>query len=133
MRRKIAPADSYNDSSSMARQHIRRGTEISVYPELRGVRFNPPFANVLWLEDWHCIQFRMQAVESFGPSEGRVAFYVGPILIGETQLYASTTHEAEAMRKSPPQMIHFGRKRGHHRIAPFLFLTLTRTRISWIS
>ncbi len=99
MRRKRAPADSYNDSSSMSRHQIRRGTEISIYPEMNGFRFNPSFANVLWLEDWHCIEFRMQALpETFEHRdtrfEGRIDFYVGPILIGETQLYAVVTDEA---------------------------------------
>ena len=94
MSRKTAPADSYDNSSSISRQHILHGNQISVYPELNGVRFNPPFVNVHWLEDWHCVEFRMQAMKPFEPTEGRVGFYVGPILIGETGLYAIATDEA---------------------------------------
>nr|VFK23162.1 MAG: hypothetical protein BECKMB1821G_GA0114241_100415 [Candidatus Kentron sp. MB] len=86
-RRKTAPADSYDFSSSSACQDIRRGTEILVCPELEGARFNPPFAKVIWLEDWHCVEFRMQAERPLNADRGRVAFYVGPVLIGEMIYY----------------------------------------------
>lgn len=99
MRRRTAPTDFYSDSSSMARRHIRKGTQISIYPELNGFRFNPPFCNVLLLENMHCIEFRMQALPEASsimnmPIEGRVAFYVGPILIGETRLFAIVSDKA---------------------------------------
>jgi hypothetical protein len=92
-RRLTAPANLYSDSSSMSRELIRHGTQISIVPELAGFRFNPPTSTILWLEDWHCIEFRMQALsESLShlgvPIEGHIAFYVGPILIGETRIYA---------------------------------------------
>lgn len=99
MRRRSAPSESYDDSSAMARQQILRGTQISIYPEMNGFRFNPPVANVLWLEDWHCIEFRMQALPDMirhldKPIHGRIAFYVGPILIGETQLFSIVREES---------------------------------------
>lgn len=48
-RRMTVPSEFYDDSSVMARERVKRGTEISIYPELPGFRFNPPFTRVLWL------------------------------------------------------------------------------------
>jgi hypothetical protein len=91
-RRKTAPSEQYEDSSSMSGEPIQRGTEITVIPELKNFRFNPPMAKVLFLEDWHCIEFRMQASlgSKFQPNEmveGQISFYVGPLLIGANELY----------------------------------------------
>jgi hypothetical protein len=75
-----------------AAQLIKQGAEIMFVPELRGCRFNPPRTSLLWLEDWHRAEFRIQAepdlpgFELDMPVTGRVAFYVGPILIGEAQI-----------------------------------------------
>ena len=88
--------DSYDNSSSVATKKIRRGTEISIYPELDGFRFNPPVVHVIWLEDWHCVEFRMQALGEKIDLAGRVSFFVGPLLIGETGLYAFTGEPPEA-------------------------------------
>jgi hypothetical protein len=108
-RRRTGSAKAYEESSSVSRHRIRRGTKISVHPDMAGFQFNPPFADVLWLEDWHCIEFRMRAsAEAFtfeGRIEGRVGFYVGPILIAETELYvypASTARDADHDRTAAP-------------------------------
>jgi hypothetical protein len=97
-RRTTVPSDLYDDSSAIATERIRYGTQISIHPELPGFRFNPPFSSVLWLEDWHCTEFRMQALPEtrslVGEQvEGRVAFYVGPLLIGETKLLTQITEQ----------------------------------------
>jgi hypothetical protein len=108
-RRRTGSARPYEESSSVSRHRIRRGTKISVHPDMAGFQFNPPFADVLWLEDWHCVEFRMRAsAEAFtfeGRIEGRVGFYVGPILIAETELYAypaSTARDADHDRTAAP-------------------------------
>lgn len=98
-RRMTAPSELYDDSSSMARKKIRYGTQVTIHPELPGFRFNPPSSNILWLEDWHCIEFRMQALGEANRMLderiiGRIAFYVGPLLIGETDLYAIVAEHA---------------------------------------
>ncbi|AMY09468.1 Bacterial DNA-binding protein [Luteitalea pratensis] len=71
---------------------IRRGAAIAVVPELTGCRFNPPRATFLWLKDWHRVEFDVQADPELprknGAVNGRVAFYVGPVLVGEMEIQA---------------------------------------------
>jgi hypothetical protein len=76
-------------SASSARRPISQGTLVTIVPELPFFLFNPPAVTVLWLEDWHCVEFRMQAQPEAAPGktfEGRVAIFVGPLLIGEIDL-----------------------------------------------
>jgi hypothetical protein len=84
--------DEYGDSSATSRQRIQIGTKITILPELSGFRFNPPNAMILWLEDWHVVEFRMQVLPEVNSQigrriEGRIAFFVGPLQIAENQLY----------------------------------------------
>jgi hypothetical protein len=95
----------YRKKHGNATSAIARGTEIVVVPELPGCRFNPPRSSVLWLEDWHRIEFRMQASEGLPGFEldaainGRLSFYVGPILVAEIRLWAHLSNEADAVRE----------------------------------
>ncbi len=83
---------------------IRPETEIVAVPELPGCRFNPPQASIVWLEDWHRFEFRMQASDKhlgYEPGKavnGKVAFYVGPVLIAETPIWA---HLSDEERETP--------------------------------
>ncbi len=92
-----------------AAQLIKQGTEIVIVPEVPGCRFNPPRTSLLWLEDWHRAEFRLQAepdlpgFELDVPITGRVAFYVGPILIGEVQITAYISRDA---RRTDPERLH---------------------------
>jgi hypothetical protein len=87
-----AQAEEFVKSRDHATQLIRRESEIALVPELPGFRFNPPRASVLWLEAWHRADFRMQAGPDLAgfqldrPLAGRVAFYVGPVLVGEVPI-----------------------------------------------
>ena len=97
-RRKTVPPEGYADSSSISTEQIRRGTQIRILPQLEGFRFNPEVGNILWLEDWHCVEFRMQALAEASPPQGQridgsVSFYVGPLLIAETQLFVEIRDE----------------------------------------
>lgn len=68
------------------------GVPVTVIPELPGFVFDPPAAKILWLDQWECVGFRMQAGESYKaldrtrPVQGRVVFLVGPLLIAETAI-----------------------------------------------
>ena len=92
-----ARAASYRRSGAPEAAVVTRGAEIRVVPELRGCRFNPPSSSFEWLEDWHRVEFRVQATPAVPgftldrPLEGRVAFYVGPVLIGEVGIWAVVT------------------------------------------
>jgi uncharacterized protein YjbI with pentapeptide repeats len=96
----------YQTSGGASNVTVARGAEIVVVPEVPGCRFNPPRASILWEEDWHGVEFRMQAapdVPGFKAAQatrGRVAFYVGPILIAEVFLdvYVSTVAPTESER-----------------------------------
>lgn len=99
-KRKDVLHDEYKESKTVATEIIRRETQISVIPELSGCRFNPPQAKILWFEDWHCIEFRMQILSDELTSRlsetivGRVAFYVEPILIAEAELKVRVRSES---------------------------------------
>jgi hypothetical protein len=77
-------------------------------PELPGCRFNPPRASFLWLEDWHRVEFRVQATPdlpdfALGQAvDGRVAFYVGPVLVAEVPIWAHFRAEADMSAADPP-------------------------------
>jgi uncharacterized protein YjbI with pentapeptide repeats len=85
-------AKGFVKSRDRATQPIKLGAEIVIVPELPGCRFNPPRASLLWLDAWHRTDFQMQAEPDLAgfqldrPVAGRVAFYVGPILVGETPI-----------------------------------------------
>jgi TIR domain len=91
-----------------ATQAVRRGAEIAVVPEMPGCRFNPPRASLLWLEDWHRIEFRMQAdpeqpgFEDGKAANGRLAFYVGAVLIAELKFWTHFSVEVDAASDAPP-------------------------------
>jgi hypothetical protein len=84
-------AKQYFRTTGDSTRSISDEAEITVVPELSGCRVNPRQASFLWLEDWHTAEFRFQPtveLEGSGPhaAEGRIAFYVGPILVGEVMV-----------------------------------------------
>jgi hypothetical protein len=91
----------YRERSSEATRDIAREAEILIVPELSGCRFNPPYQRLLWVEDWHCGEFKVQAspqqpdFELEMPAKGRVAFYVESVLVGEVPIWGLLTEEAE--------------------------------------
>jgi len=75
-------------SRGRPRTVVLHGAEIQVVPSLSGCEFNPPSASILWLEDWHRIDFRVRALPSDERHRfGSVRFYVGPVLVGELALW----------------------------------------------
>lgn len=89
-RRRIeAPVD--HDSEAAATPVEGHGVPITVIPELQGFVFDPPAARILWLEQWRRVEFRMRASESRSVPDraqpvGRIAFFVGPLLVAETAI-----------------------------------------------
>jgi len=89
-------------SASEAAGPVETGSPIVVVPELDGCEFNPPEVEILWLEDWQRVEFRLRAsagVAGFEPDatmEGRVSFRTGGALLGETPIWAEVSpHEGE--------------------------------------
>ncbi|MBN2092237.1 toll/interleukin-1 receptor domain-containing protein [candidate division KSB1 bacterium] len=95
----------YRKGRGKATEAIVRGTEITIIPELPGCRFNPLRTSVLWLEDWHRIEFRMQASEGLPgfelntASNGKLLFYVGPILVAEIKLSVYFSDDVELVKE----------------------------------
>jgi hypothetical protein len=88
-RRRVRSSEELADSTTSA--SLKRGAAVTVVPNINGFIFNPPTATVLWMEDWHCVEFRMRAEamsESGLPTDvvGRVSFLVGPLLIAENSI-----------------------------------------------
>ncbi len=76
------------------------GAEIHVVPQLPGCRFNPPSYRLHLLEEWHCAEFRVQAIPSTetspGPAiNGVVSFYLDTILLGDVPIWAVKADESE--------------------------------------
>jgi hypothetical protein len=108
-RTRLGPqAGNAGQGRSRAIQTIARGAEMVVVPELPGCRFNPPRTSFLWLEDWHRAEFRMQATPeqpgfALGQAvNGRVAFYVGPVLVAEVRIWTHFRAEADASTADQP-------------------------------
>jgi hypothetical protein len=86
-------------STSAANQTIRRGSEIVAIPDLPGCIFNPPRSSIFWFEDWHRMEFRVRAqadtpFQKDGiPTVGRIAFYIGPLLVAETKIWAQVSDQ----------------------------------------
>jgi len=109
-RTRLGPqAGNAGQGRSQATQTIARGAEMVVVPELPGCRFNPPRASFLWLEDWHRAEFRMQATPeqpgfALGQAvNGRVAFYVGPVLVAEVPIWTHVRAEADISAADLPE------------------------------
>ena len=92
-----AKAKPYGKGSASATQTIQRGAEIVVVPDLPGCACNPPRISFLWLEDWHCAEFRVRTISeapaSHAAMHGKVSFYVGPILVAEVRVDAVFSSE----------------------------------------
>jgi type VI secretion system secreted protein Hcp len=92
-RGRLGSATRHSKQTAGATQPVAHGAEVVIVPELPGVRFNPPSQRSLWLEDWHCAEFRMRALQEHAHSQqeravnGRVAFYVHTLLIGEVAIW----------------------------------------------
>ena len=99
----------YRKGHGKATETIARGTEIVLIPELPGCRFNPTQARVFWLEDWHRIEFRMQASRVLphfalnAAVNGRLSFYVGPILVAEIKLWTHISDDIEFVDAGRPE------------------------------
>lgn len=108
-RKQLGPqAGSYGQAGALPTKVIRRGATITVVPELAGCRFNPPTASFLWLEGWHRVEFRLQvqpmlleSLPKLHPSgerghllDGRIAFFVGPVLVAEAKLWVLASPKA---------------------------------------
>lgn len=99
----------YRKGHGKATKTIARGTKILIIPQVPGCRFNPQRASVLWLEDWHRIEFRMQASEGLAgfelntPINGRISFYVGPILVAEIKMMVYFSDDVDSINAECPE------------------------------
>jgi len=99
--KRLSPSIEYGASEAVAR--LEEGAEVTILPELDGFVFNPPAATVLWLETWHCIEFRMMAQESAqGLARGRIVFLVGPLVVAETEIAIEIMDDASVPATSIP-------------------------------
>lgn len=87
---------------------IVRGAEFTVVPRLKGCRFNPPVANVLWLEDLHCVEFRFRAcvdnqeVREDTEASGVLSVYVGPVLIADLAFFVHVATSGQERKIAQP-------------------------------
>jgi hypothetical protein len=107
-RSRLPTEEVFRQQTADANQVIAREAEIRVVPELPGCRFNPTYQQVIWIEDWHRAEFRVQArpeLPGFAleqPVMGRVAFYVQTVLVGEVPIWAVLSERAVAVDVDRP-------------------------------
>jgi hypothetical protein len=93
-------ASSYLNARGLATGDISRGAEITVVPHLPGCDVNPPRAKFLWLEDWHCTEFRFRSVSGNQAGDsvaGRISFYVGPLLVCDITTFIQFSAQGEGL------------------------------------
>lgn len=92
----------HEHESAASATEIARGATITIVPELPGCQFNPPYMPILWLEDWHRAEFKARAssdVPGFALGKavnGRVAFYLESVLVGEVPIWALLRETVES-------------------------------------
>jgi hypothetical protein len=87
-----------NENTAESYYQIPKGSEISVVPEIEGFEINPPFQKINWLEDWHCLEFRIKHCDpEYKQNDiiGKVSFYIDPILISQVDLHINLVREGE--------------------------------------
>jgi len=87
---------------------LELGAQIRIVPELPSCRFSPRTAEFRWNEDWQCAEFRFAAnTTRHSPSSsekiGRVAIYVGPILVAEVRVAITLVSGRSATESIPPR------------------------------
>jgi hypothetical protein len=78
----------YRDATARANIPLRRGTVLTIVPDLPGFEFNPASLTVTWEEDAQRHEFRLRAA-SARPGQatnGSVRVYAGPYLRGEVPI-----------------------------------------------
>jgi len=80
---------------------IACGLDIDVVPDVAGLSFMPPRVRVPWAGDWQYCRFDFLGDKPCAAT-GRVMFFVGPVLVGETLLIVDVTdaHEIGVMTES---------------------------------
>ena len=99
--KRLDPERPFGAREAQSFRPIERNATIRAVPALDGCRFNPPAQQVLWVEDWHALEFRVQAspdCPDFAANtavNGRVAFYVETVLVAEVPIWALITEHGE--------------------------------------
>jgi HEAT repeat protein len=88
-------------SRAKARHEVWRHAAIVVVPELPGWEVNPRSVTLIWEEDWHRVEFRIRAgladsgIGIERATNGRVAFYVESLLVGEVPVSVFVSADAQ--------------------------------------
>jgi hypothetical protein len=95
----------YDSAHAEPTQLIKEGAELIFVPELPGCEFDPPHATVTWRGDWQRAEFQTRPdpedprYQEDTPITGRVAVYVGPVLVADIGI--STTISRRAAEDVP--------------------------------
>jgi hypothetical protein len=75
---------------------ISENLQIMATPHIPGFQFNPMQASVLFLEDWHRIDFRMRAVDALAtrPYTGSVTLSIGGVIVADIPLTVMVSHSS---------------------------------------
>ena len=89
---------SYASGSGKSETAIQRGTEITIFPKMSGIDFNPRSIKIEWVDDWHVAEFRMKVnkenLNNRNPIIGSVEFWVEPVCIGQAPIWVAITNES---------------------------------------
>jgi hypothetical protein len=92
----------YRDATARANIPLRRGTVLTIVPDLPGFEFNPASLTVTWEEDAQRHEFRLRAAGARPgqATNGSVRVYAGPYLRGEVPI-SIFTQDPRARVKTP--------------------------------
>lgn len=93
------------ESTHDSGQAIPQGGQITFVPQMDNVQFNPPQQSFFWEEDEHTVTFRLRAIAALEGkvARGRMAVFLGVILVADIPLRFEVSHAAAEIRKTPEQ------------------------------
>ena len=104
-------ASRFRSTSQDAGLALPRGDELSLVPQVDGLRFNPPQRSFRWLRDVHREEFDfITDLPDGAKAHGRLCVYLGSVLIADVPLSIPVSAVAAGSQPGGPQAIDHARR-----------------------
>ena len=93
----------FADTTQDARASVPKDSLLRLVPQMDGVRFNPPEASILWLEDLHEQEFRLQATPELDgkTTRGMLTVFLDNVILAEVSLKIEVSSTKEPANATP--------------------------------
>jgi hypothetical protein len=106
----LGSMDAYRESTQDSTQAIPREGEITMVPEVEGIKFNPPRRSFLWDEPVHREEFRLMtkdaAIDAPKTLRGRMTIFLSSLIIAEISLVFRVDTAQEPASAQPTEAAH---------------------------